>query len=245
MSVNKGDFILIDYMMKVKETNEAIDTTIAEEAKKEGIFNEETIYSPMLVVVGEGWVLKALDDSLIGLQIGKQDVIEISPEDAFGLRDQSLVRTILARKLKDKNIYPGARVEVNGKIATVRTIGAGRVQVDFNPPLAGRTLVYNLQIKKSLKRKKDKLEALINRRIPSVDVQKFELNLRKNIFRIKLPIEALFVEGIQYTKRGIATDIQKYFPEIDTVTFLETFKKESPQKTDEESLEQEVSLEDT
>jgi FKBP-type peptidyl-prolyl cis-trans isomerase 2 len=231
--------------MKVKETNEAIDTTIEEEANKEGIFNEETIYSPMLVVVGEGWVLKALDDSLIGLQIGKQEVIEISPEEAFGLRDQRLVKTILARKLKDKNIIPGARVEVNGKIATVRTIGAGRVRVDFNPPLAGKTLVYDLHIKKNLKRKKDKLKALINRRIPSVEVQKFKLNLRKNLFRIILPIEALFVEGIQYTKRGLANDVQKYFPDIDTVTFLETFKKESPQKTDEESLEQDASHEDS
>lgn len=36
------------------------------------------------------------------------------------------------------------------------------------------------------------------------------------------------MEGLQYAKRGIATDIQKYFPEVDSIAFIETFKKKPP-----------------
>ena len=65
MALQKGDFILIDYVAKVKETNEVFDTTKEDVAKKEHLFKEGRIYEPKLVVVGEvGWVLKPLDDSI-------------------------------------------------------------------------------------------------------------------------------------------------------------------------------------
>ena len=60
MALQKADFILIDYVAKVKETNEVFDTTKEDVAKKEHLFKEGRIYEPKLVVVGEiGWVLKA------------------------------------------------------------------------------------------------------------------------------------------------------------------------------------------
>ena len=47
----------------------------------------------MLVVIGAGWVLKGLDDRLVGLEAGKKKVIEILPEDGFGLRDANKIKT--------------------------------------------------------------------------------------------------------------------------------------------------------
>lgn len=61
MVLQKGDFILIDYVAKVKETNEVFDTTNEDVAKKERLHKEGEIHEPKLVVVGESWVLKALD----------------------------------------------------------------------------------------------------------------------------------------------------------------------------------------
>ncbi len=42
---------------------------------------------------------------------------------------------------------------------------------------------------------------------------------------MNMPDEALYVEGIQLAKRGIALDIQRFLPKITTVKFVETFKK--------------------
>jgi len=236
MPFEKSDFVLIDYVAKVKETGEVFDTTIEDVAKKERLYKEGEIYEPKLVAVGEGWVLKALDESLPNLEPNKTTPVEISPEKAFGSRDPEKVRLVPLRRLIAKGITPqlGMRVEVDGKLAVVRTMGAGRVQLDFNPPLAGKTLIYEVTVQKKLETKEEKINALIHRRIPAVDVTKFTLKMGKKTSKtieINVPEEAFYVEGIQLAKRGIATDIQKFFPETATIKFVETFTKKEPTAT--------------
>ena len=184
----------------------------------------------MLVVVGEGWVLKGLDDELVGLEVGKPSTIELSPAKAFGSRDPSKLKLIPLRRFKTEDAppRPGQNIEIDGKLAVVRSVGAGRVQVDFNPPLAGKTLVYELTVKKSLESKEEKIKALVHRRIQAVALEKFGLKLVEKEVAIEIPEEAFLMEGLQYAKRGIATDIQKFFPEIESTVFSETFKKKPP-----------------
>jgi peptidylprolyl isomerase len=230
MPIEKGDFILIDYVTKIQETGETFDTTLEDEAKKGGIFKGDAVYEPMLIVVGEGWVLTELDRSLIGLDVGKPTVITIPPEKGFGLRDPSKIRLVPVRRFRGKNVNlsPGAQVDLNGDLAVVRSVGSGRVQLDFNPPLAGKTLVYDLTVKSRLKTKKERLQALIHRRIPSVEVAKFTLKSAGKTASIEVPDEAFYLEGVQYAKRGIASDIQKFFPKVEKVTFIESFVKALP-----------------
>jgi len=230
MPFEKGDFVLIDYVARVKETGEVFDTTMEDVAKKERLYKEGEIYEPKLVVAGEGWVLKALDESLLNLELNKTAPVEIPAEKAFGSRDPEKVKLMPLRRLIAKGITPqlGMRVEVDGKLAVVRTMGAGRVQLDFNPPLAGKTLVYEVTVQKKLETKEEKINALIHRRIPAVDITKFTLKMGKKTSKtieINVPEEAFYVEGLQLAKRGIATDIQKFFPETATIKFVEIFTK--------------------
>jgi len=230
MPFEKGDFVLIDYVAKVKETGEVFDTTVEDIAKKERLYKEGEIYEPKLIVIGEGWVLKALDDSLPTTELNKTAPVEIPPDKAFGTRDPEKVRLVPLRRLTSKNITPqlGMRLEFEGKLAIVRTMGAGRVQLDFNPPLAGKTLVYEVTVQKKLGTKEEKLNALLHRRIPQVDVAKFVKKIKKTAVDIEVPEDAFYVEGLQAAKRGIALDIQKFFSETDTVKFIETFKRKVP-----------------
>jgi len=242
MPFEKGDFVLIDYVAKVKETGEVFDTTVEDVAKKERLYKEGEIYEPKLVVIGEGWVLKALDESLLNLELNKAAPVEISPDKAFGNRDPEKVRLVPLRRLTAKGITPqlGMRLEFEGKLAIVRTLGAGRVQLDFNPPLAGKTLVYEVTAQKKLETKEEKLNALIHRRIPSVDAAKFGRKIKKTAIEIEVPEEAFYIEGLQAAKRGIAIDIQKFFTETDTVKFIETFKRKEP--TPEKPAPQQVAV---
>jgi len=228
MALQKGDFVLMDYIAKVKETSETFDTTIEETAKKERLYKEGEIYEPKLVVIGEGWILKALDESLTTMEIGKTSSVEISPEKAFGERDPEKVKRVSLRHLTAKGITPtlGMRIEYDNKMATVRAAGAGRVLLDFNPPLAGKTLVYEVTVQKKLETISEKISALIHRRIPAVEESKFKFTVRAKAVNIEMPEEAFYIEGIQVSKRGIATDIQKFFPKITIVKYTETFKAE-------------------
>lgn len=220
----------MDYVTRVKETGEVFDTTLEEEAKKGGILKENTVYEPMLIVVGEGWVLKGLDDSLVDLEINKPTTVEILPEQGFGLRDPNKIKLVPLRRFRGQKVapYPGAQVEIDGKLAVVRAVGAGRVQVDFNPPLAGKTLVYDLTVKDIIKDKSERIKALIHRRIPMVSIQKLKLRVTEKRVSIELPLEAFYLDGIQFAKRGIAADVQKFLPEVENIVFTEIYQREKP-----------------
>jgi peptidylprolyl isomerase len=239
MSLQKSDFILIDYVARVKETGEVFDTTIEETAKKEHLYKEGDVYESRLVVIGEGWVLKALDDCLTTVEVGKPTSVEITPEKAFGQRDPQKVKRVPLKQLLARDITPsvGMRIEYGGKSATVRAIGAGRVLLDFNAPLAGKTLVYEVTLKKKLETKKEKIAALIHRRMPAVEENKFEFTLKTKAVGVEMPEEAFYLEGVQVAKRGTAMDIQRFFPEMTTVKFTETFKVE-PKKAEPKTEKQ-------
>ena len=228
MALQKGDFILIDYTAKVKETNEVFDTTNEEIAKKEHLHKEGEIHEPELVVVGEGWVLKALDDALTTMELNKLATVEISPEKGFGQRDPEKIKRVPLKQLLAKQINPviGARIEYQGKMASVRSIGAGRVLLDFNPPLAGKTLIYDVTVNKKLDSSEEKIGSLIHRRVPVVEENKFELTIQDKNLTIDMPEDTFYVEGIQIAKRGIAMDIQKFLPDLAETKFVETFKAE-------------------
>ena len=106
MPIKKGDFILIDYVSTIKEIGEVFDTTIEEEAKRGKIFKENRIYEPMLVVVGERWILKALDDSLVNLKIGFKGS-KIAPTQSSGFS-----RTNCHFRFHSSLVKPLLKVEV-------------------------------------------------------------------------------------------------------------------------------------
>jgi len=228
MPLQKGDFIIIDYNAKVKETKEFFDTTHEDVAKKEHLYKEGKIYEPKLVVVGEGWVLKALDDSLMTMELNKPATVEIPPDKGFGQRNPEKVRRVPLKQLLAKDINPvvGAQIEYQNKDATVRAIGAGRVLLDFNPPLAGKTLIYEVTIANKIDGTEEKIVALIHRRIPIVEEKQFKLTIQDKTLTIDMPEVAYYIEGVQIMKRGIALDIQKFIPDLAETKFVETFKAE-------------------
>lgn len=228
MPLQKDDFIIIDYTAKVKETNEVFDTTNEEISKKEHLHKEGEIYEPKLIVIGEGWMLKPLDEAFTTMEPAKPATVEIPPDKAFGPRDAEKVRRVPLRQLLAKDINPtiGARIEYGGKMATVRAMGAGRVLLDFNPPLAGKTLVYDVTVQKKLEGNEEKIAALIHRRIPVAEAAKFKLALEEKALTVEMPEETYYLEGIQVAKRGVSMDIQKFFPDIVVVKFVEAFKVE-------------------
>lgn len=225
--VTKGDFVLLEMTGRALETDDVFETTDEELAREEGIHEENRSYGPRLIVVGEGWVLKGLDDRLEGQKIESPTEVEIPPEEAFGERSPEDVRTVPFRILRSKGVNPivGQQVELDGRTAMVRSVGAGRVQLDYNHPLAGRRIVYHVKIAKRYEEDTEKMKALIGRRFLGVDVDSFKLKMLKKKVRIEIPDEVFFGENIQLAKRGVALDIQRYFPDIDEVEYTETIKR--------------------
>jgi peptidylprolyl isomerase len=230
LAIKNGDFLLINYALKVKETGETVGTTIESVAREAKIYRGEEKYEPFFVVVGEGWVPKGLDEAFAGFDVGKPTTVELPPEKAYGARDPKKVRLVPLRKFTGEGVtpVPGLQVNIDGKAAQVRAVGAGRVQVDYNHPFAGRTLVYDVTVEKTIETDEEKVKNLLHKRLPPVEQDKFKVNMEDGKLQVEIPEDAFFLEGLQLAKQTVTADISKFFPKVETVTFLETFKKPPP-----------------
>ncbi|MEM1686816.1 MAG: peptidylprolyl isomerase [Zestosphaera sp.] len=161
--MKKGDVVYIDYVGRIKDTNEIFDLTIEEIAKKEGIYNPNYTYKPIPIVVGFGFVIKGLDEEIEKMNEGEEKIVEVPPEKAFGKRDENLVKTFNLSDFKkqDVELKVGEFVNINGILGKVLSISGGRVVIDFNHPLAGKTLVYNIKIVKKVENELDKVRAVL------------------------------------------------------------------------------------
>ncbi|MFL6459882.1 MAG: FKBP-type peptidyl-prolyl cis-trans isomerase [Nitrososphaeraceae archaeon] len=230
MALERGSLVLVDYTAKVKDSNEIFETTNEEDAKKSDLYDPTRKYEPRLVSIGEGWVLKGLDEALANANLGDKLTIEITPDKGFGDRDPSKVRMIPQRKLGEKadNIKVGDVVEMYERPGIVRYVGSGRVQLDFNHRFAGRTLTYDVNILKKLESDDDKIIYLIRRRLP-IDNDKIKFKLVDSTLEIELVEETFLSEGLQIIKRAIANDIFKFVSTVKNIEFIESYKPLQPQ----------------
>jgi len=225
LTFNKGSLILIDYTAKVKDSDEIFDTTIEDDAKKYSIHEQNVKYQPKLVSIGEVSypVLKGLDEALAKTSVGDKLTVEVTPDKGFGERDSGKVRMIPVRKLGEdaEKVSVGDTIEVDNKRGIIRFIGSGRVQVDYNHRYAGKTILFDVNVIKSLETPSDKIDSILKNRLPVEDA-KITFDLKDKEVNIVVPEEILRADGLQIMKHFIQLDIFKFVPTLEKVNFVET-----------------------
>ncbi len=71
-----------------------------------------------------------------------------------------------------------------------------------------------MTVDKKLETPEEKIGAIIHRRIPVVEEGKFKFAIQDKVLTIDMPEDTFYLEGVQIAKRGIAVDMQKFFPEL-------------------------------
>lgn len=162
MALTTGDFIELDYSGKLRDDGTLFDTTIESVAKEAGL-NPKAEYKPTIICLGHGQLLRGLDTFLEGKEPGKHTV-KLSPEEAFGKKDPKLLKLIPLKKFKEAKIepYPGLDVNIDNHYGVVRSVSGGRVTVDFNHPLAGKELTYELEVKRKVEAPEEQVAALLD-----------------------------------------------------------------------------------
>ncbi|MBI2127467.1 MAG: FKBP-type peptidyl-prolyl cis-trans isomerase [Nitrosarchaeum sp.] len=241
MTFNKGSLILIDYTAKVKDSEEIFDTTIEEDAKKHSIHESNIKYQPKLVSIGEVSypVLKGLDEALAKTTVGDKLTVEVTPDKGFGERDSGKVRMIPIRKLGEdaEKVSVGDTIEVDNKRGIIRFIGSGRVQIDYNHRYAGKTILYDVNVVKSLDSPHDKVDGILKNRLPLED-SKITFELKDKEVNITIPEEILRADGLQIMKHFIQLDIFKFVPSLEKVNFIETHLNKQNQTKKTETKEE-------
>ncbi|MGC8533824.1 MAG: FKBP-type peptidyl-prolyl cis-trans isomerase [Candidatus Parvarchaeum sp.] len=97
--------------------------------------------------VGAGQVIKGFDDAVVGMKVGENKSITIKPEDAYGERHEEMVIKIPKTQFQGEEVKEGMMVSSNnGMQATVVAVNENDVTLDFNFPLAGKTLKFDIKI---------------------------------------------------------------------------------------------------
>ncbi len=224
LTVNKGDLVLLDFTGRIEETGEIFETTSEDEAKKGGVYREDERYGPRLIVVGEGELLKSLEEKIVGMREGEEKEFKLPPSEAYGERDPSNIRTVSLRVFRRAGVTPkpGMTVEVRGRKGVVLAVSGGRARVDFNHPLAGKTLVYRVKVVKVLRDPVEKLKGLFQKVFRDVDVEKVKLNVSGEEAVVEVSGREMLVEGVQLKKALLAENAKKYLG-VKVVKFTEVF----------------------
>lgn len=111
---------------------------------------------PVEFEIGLNIMPPAFEQALIGMREGEEKTITMTPEEAFGPRDENLLHTIKKKVLGEKiEPKPGMvlgmtleKDEQPHKIpALVTAVNGDEITIDFNHPLAGKTVIYRLILK--------------------------------------------------------------------------------------------------
>jgi len=105
---------------------------------------------PATFVIGDGSLLPGFEEALFGMQAGDDAQIDLSPEQAFGLHRRENVQLLNRDRFRDVELEPGLIVSFaapDGELPGVVTrIFDQTVEIDFNHPLAGRRIVFDVSI---------------------------------------------------------------------------------------------------
>jgi FKBP-type peptidyl-prolyl cis-trans isomerase SlyD len=157
----RGDFVTIAYTARTVEDGTLVDTTDPEVAEEEGV-GEDQEFAPRTVVLGEGHVFGAVEDDIVGNEVGDEGTVTVGAAEAFGEFDQDEVRTVSVDRIPEDDRYPGAHVDIDGEHGHVETVIGGRARVDFNHPLAGEDVEYEYEILDEVEDREEKAQALLD-----------------------------------------------------------------------------------
>ncbi len=134
-AIEKGDYVTLQYSGKLENGF---------------IFNETNPGKSVVFQVGVGALIPGFDAGLIGMKAGEQKQLVIPPEQGYGLvLDEKFVE-VDAKQLEDANIPINIGMSIQSSAGQGLIIDfnpdTNKVKIDFNPPLAGKTLIFDVNV---------------------------------------------------------------------------------------------------
>ncbi len=237
MAIKNGDMVRVDYEAYLVDDDILFDTSKEDKAQDAGIFNEKYKYAPMPVSVGSGKIFAGFEQAIEGAEVGVEQEVTIPPELGAGERDPKLTEIFPLREFIKKEVqpYPGLEVNIGNRRGTIVSVSAGRVRVDFNNPLAGKTLLYKFTVTELIEDPVEKAKALLDLNFGTSD--DFEFVVKEDSVDVTLSEVCKFDQSWPMARFRLVSDLRETFG-VDTVRFIEVWSKISKTDEVEESAEE-------
>jgi FKBP-type peptidyl-prolyl cis-trans isomerase 2 len=154
-----GDNVTVDYVLTVGDNTSVVDTSNATIARNAGIYNEaREPYEPITFVIGSGNYLPDLENATIGMKVGETKNVTITAANGYGEYDPTALQPINMSEFIDLNITPVVNDSLSGvyywpvRIDSINVNASdynnSTVLVDFNHPMAGKELHFQITLRK-------------------------------------------------------------------------------------------------
>jgi FKBP-type peptidyl-prolyl cis-trans isomerase SlyD len=135
--VQEGSIVSIEYTL-TDEDGKVIDSNVGKE--------------PLTFVQGAGQIVGGLEKELQGLKTGEEKKVRVKPEDGYGMPNQQAFQEMPRESIPVEAQKPGVTLMAkapDGRAIPIRVheVKEKTVVVDFNHPLAGKTLNFDVKIK--------------------------------------------------------------------------------------------------
>jgi FKBP-type peptidyl-prolyl cis-trans isomerase SlyD len=127
----------------------ALEYTLSDETGK--VIESNKGKEPMNYIHGKGQIIPGLEKQLSGMKVGEEKKVEVKPEDGYGPVNPQAFQEVPKDKLPPEALKVGTMLMAQGAQgqgipARVHEIKDNTVIMDFNHPMAGKTLSFDIKI---------------------------------------------------------------------------------------------------
>lgn len=134
--VQNGDTVTVNYTGKF-EDGTVFDTSMVEGRE------------PIKTKLGEGNLISGFENGLIDMGVGEKKTITINPADAYGEYNEQMIQEVPKTQMPGE-VEVGITLQADTQMGTinfvVKEVKEETVVLDANHPLAGKTLVFDLEL---------------------------------------------------------------------------------------------------
>lgn len=136
MHIQNDAFVTIEYTLTL-ENGEVID--------------QSSPGQPLPFIFGSGQIVPGLEKGLLDKEAGFKGQIKVTPEEGYGPQQPELIREIPKENFpEDAELRPGMMLQASTPQGVVnfqiKEIGDEIIKADFNHPLAGKTLLFDIKV---------------------------------------------------------------------------------------------------
>ncbi len=148
-TAQQGDTVRVDYVGTF-EDGTVFDTSLEQVAKDNALFSPQRSYAPLEFTIGGGQMIQGFDDAIVGMKEGESKTVTLLPDQAYGEIREDLIVAVSGTEFSQSGITPevGQTYQTSqGSYATVKAVEGDNVIMDYNSPMAGKTLTFEITLK--------------------------------------------------------------------------------------------------
>ena len=137
MAIDKNNVVSIEYDLTEKGGSEILDSNKG--------------HQPLDFITGKSQIIPGLEEKLMEMSKGEEQSIDVAAADAYGEVNPEAVETLPREQFAGLDLQEGMQLYGQGEngetvMVTVKAFDDNTVTIDYNHPLAGKDLTFNVKI---------------------------------------------------------------------------------------------------